>query len=54
MHCHSGDFVYKIVCGVIAATAVKINKMADGGFPRYEGKQGEFLLIVSNDHCIIK
>ena len=31
MHCHSGDFV----CGVIgAAAAVRINKMADGEFPR--------------------
>ena len=30
---------------MIAAAAVKINKMADGRFPRWEGKQGEFLLI---------
>ena len=30
MHCHSGDFV----CRVIAVAAVKINKMADCGFPR--------------------
>ena len=54
------------VCGMIAAAAIKKkkkkkkntkkkkSKMANGGFPRSEGKQGEFLLIVSNDDCIIK
>ena len=43
-----------ILYAVITAATVKINKMADGGFPRWEGKQCEFLLIVSNDDCIIK
>ena len=38
---------------MIAAAAVKTNKMADGEFPRWEGKQGAFLLIFSNDDCII-
>ena len=42
------------VCGISAAAIVKINKMADVGFPRLEGKQGEFLLIFSNNGCIIK
>ena len=51
---------------MIAAAAVKINKMADGGFPRCEGyfirfvcvriavAVGEFLLIFLNNDCIIK
>ena len=33
---------------------VKINKMAGGGFPRLEGKQGGFLGILSKNYCIIK
>ena len=39
---------------MIAAATVKINKMADVGFPRSEGKQGEFLLMFSINDCIIK
>ena len=59
MHYLRGDFVrfyMRSDCcgGTIAAATVKINKIADGGFPRWEGKQGEFLLIFSNDDCIIK
>ena len=45
----SSDFVY----GIIAAATVKINEMADVGFPRLEGKQSEILLIFSNNDCII-
>ena len=45
---------WDFVCRVIAVAAVKINKMTDSGFPRWERKQGEFLLIFSNDDCIKK
>ena len=46
----SSDFI----CGMVAAATVKINKMADVGFPRLEGKHGDFLLFFSNNDCIIK
>ena len=46
----SSDFV----CGMIAAATVKINKMAEVGFPCLEEKEGEFLLIFSNNDCLIK
>ena len=49
MHCQRDDFV----CGVIAVAAVKINKMAERQIS-WEGKQGECLLIFSNNDCIIK
>ena len=53
MYGQTEDFI-RFVCVRIAAAVDKINKMADCRLSRLEEKQGKFLLLMSNNDCIIK